>query len=103
MRRGAGFVDQDGVNFVDDGVVMATLHAILQIELHVVAQVVEAELVVRTVGDVGGVGGTALFVVEVMHDHADGQAEEAVELAHPFRVALGQVVVDCDHVHPASS
>ena len=32
-------------------------------------------------------------------DHAaDGQAEEAVELAHPFHVALGQIVVDRDDV-----
>ena len=55
-ERGAGFVDEDGVHFVDDGVVVAALHAILDFELHVVAQVVEAELIVGAVGDVGGVG-----------------------------------------------
>ena len=36
-----------------------------------------------------------------MNDHADGQAEKAVEPAHPFRIALGQIVVDRDHVHAA--
>ena len=82
---------------------MSALHAIFEIELHVVAQVVEAELVVGAVGDVGGVGGAALLVVEVVNDHADGQAEEAIELAHPFGVALGQIVVDGDHVHAASA
>ena len=61
-ERGAGFVDEDGVDFVDDGVVVAALHAILDFELHVVAQVVEAELVVGAVGDVGAVGGAALVV-----------------------------------------
>ncbi len=30
------------------------------------------------------------------------QAEEGVELAHPLRVALGQVVVDRDHVNAAA-
>ena len=60
-ERRAGFVDQDGVDFIDDGEIVAALHAILQIELHVVAQVVEAELVVRAVSDVGGVGGAALL------------------------------------------
>ena len=34
-----------------------------------------------------------------MDDHADGQAPGLVDAAHPFRVALGQVVVDRDHVH----
>ena len=31
-----------------------------------------------------------------MDDAADGEAEEAVDLAHPFAVALGQVVVHRD-------
>ncbi len=34
-----------------------------------------------------------------MDDAADGEPEEAVDLAHPFGVAPGQVVVDCDDVH----
>ncbi len=33
-----------------------------------------------------------------MLDDADGEAEEAVDLAHPLGVAAGQVVVDRDHV-----
>ena len=69
-----------------------------QVELHVVAQVVEAELVVGAVGDVAGVGGLALLVVEVVLDDADRQAEEAVDAAHPLGVAAGQVVVDGDDV-----
>ena len=34
-----------------------------------------------------------------MHDAADGQAQEAIDLAHPFAVALGQIVVDRHHMH----
>ena len=63
-ERRTRFVDQDRIDFVDDGEVVPALHAILQIELHVVAQVVEAELVVGAVGDVGGVGFAALLVVQ---------------------------------------
>ena len=70
--------------------------------LHVVAQIVEAELVVGAVGDVAVVGLLALLVVEPVHDDADGEAEEAVDLAHPFGVALGEVVVDGDDVHAAA-
>ena len=84
---------------------------------HVVAQVVEAELVVGAVGDVGGVGLLAVTgrrlrqalvfgdsqsgskrKALVVLDAADGQAEGVVDLAHPLGVALGQVVVDGNDV-----
>ena len=29
----------------------------------------------------------------------DGEAEELVDLAHPLGIALGQVVIDCDHMN----
>ena len=59
-QRRARFVDEDGVDFVDDGEMMAALHAIGEIVLHVVAEIVEAEFVVGAVGDVRAVGGAAL-------------------------------------------
>ena len=97
-ERGARLVDEDRVDLVDDGEVVAALHVAAQLELHVVAQVVEAELVVGAVGDVGGVGLLALGVVEGVLDDADAEAEEAEDAAHPLAVALGQVVVDGDDV-----
>ena len=45
-----------------------------------------------------GIGLAALHVVEAVDDAADGEAEEAVDLAHPLGVALGEVVVDGDDV-----
>ena len=101
-QRRARLVDQDGVHFVDDGEDVPALDHVLQPVLHVVAQIVEAELVVGAVGDVAVVGLLALLVVEPVHDDAGGQAEEAVDLAHPFGVALGEVVVDRDHMHAAA-
>ena len=95
-ERRARLVDQDRVDFVDDGEGVAALDHLRHVVFHVVAQIVEAELVVRPVGDVGGVGLAALLVVEPVHDHADRQAEELVDLAHPLGVAAGEVVVDGD-------
>src|SRR5258708_3815958 len=100
---GARFVDQDGIDFIDDGEVMAALHAVSEIVLHVVAKVVEAEFVVGAVSDVGPVGGATLLVIEVVHDYADGEAEGAIERAHPFGVAAGEVIVYGDDVHAAAS
>src|SRR4051812_730753 len=57
-QRRAGLVDQDVVDLVDDREVVAALLGLLIGGLgQVVAQVVEAELGVRAVGDVRGVGG----------------------------------------------
>ena len=98
-QRGAGLVDQNRVDLVDDGEVVAALDAVLERVGHVVAQVVEAELVVGAVGDVGGVGDAALVGGHLRQDHADVQTQEAVHPAHPLAVTFGQVVVDGDDVH----
>ena len=120
----AGFVDEDVVDFVDDGVGVAALDAVFQAHGHVVAQVVEAEFVVGAVGDVGVVGflpqhhaklvlvflGRGFAQVDEegffavlgagSHlQHADGEAEQVVDGGHPAGVAAGQVVVHGDEVH----
>ena len=101
-ERGARLVDEDGVHLVDDGVEMPALHHVGGGIFHVVAEIVEAELVVGAVGHVGGVLRAALVVGEVMHDAADGEAEKLIDLAHPAGVALGEVVVDGDDMNAAS-
>ena len=79
------------------------LHLLLDADDHVVAQVVEAELVVRAVGDVAVVLRALLVGRRVVgDDRADLQAEEPVDPAHPLGVALGEVVVDRDEVHAAA-
>ena len=101
-QRGARLVDQDRIDLVDDGVGVPALHHVLEPVLHVVAQVVEAELVVGAVGDVAVVFLLALLVVETMDDDAHREPEELVDLPHPFGVAFGQIIVDGDDVHAAA-
>ena len=98
-ERGPRFVDEDRVDLVHDGVHVPALDHRLDLELHVVAQVVEAELVVRAVRDVTRVGRLALVVEQAVLNAADRQTEEAVDAAHPVGVAAGEVVVDRDDVH----
>ena len=86
-------------DLVDDGEDVPALDHVLQAILHVVAQIVEAELVVGAVGDVAVVGLLALLVVKTVDDDADRETEEIVDLAHPFGVAPGEVVVDGHHMH----
>ena len=78
---------------------MAALHHLVGLKHHVVAQVVEAELAVRAVGDVGAVGFLALFGIHESVDHGHAQPHGGVQRRHPVGVAAGQIVVDGDHVH----
>ena len=98
---GVGLVDEDRVDFVDDGVHVSALHLVGQSRRHVVAQVVEAELVVRAVGDVAGV--VSPFerrLLAVARDHQpDAEAEEVVDPTHPFGVEPSEVVVHGDDAH----
>ena len=98
-QRGARLINQDGVDLVDDGVVVAALHTLLGAGDHVVAQVVEAELGVGAVGDIGLVGRTLELERHIVLQQADGHAQVLIDAAHPLGVTLGQVVVDGDDVH----
>ena len=98
-QRGAGLIDQDGVNLVDDGVVVTALHALLGTGDHVVAQVIETELGVGAVGDVCLVGRTLELERHVVLEQTDGHAQVLVDAAHPLGVALCQVIVDGNDMH----
>ena len=98
-QRRPGLVDQDAVHLVDDRVVELALALILLGRLHVVAEVVEAELVVGAVGDVAAVHLLPLGRFHLRLDRPDGHSQPAEERAHPLGVAAGQVVVDRDDVH----
>ena len=94
----ARLVDQDGVDLVDDGEVVGALHHLAPVIDQVVAQIVEAELVVGAVGNVGRVGGLALALGQAVDDDPDLKTQEAIDPAHGLGVAAGQIVVDGDDV-----
>ena len=98
-QRRTRLVDQDRVDFVDDREMVTALDHLTGVVDEIVAQIVEAELVVGAVGDVRGVGALALALGQAVDDHAHLEAEEAIDTAHPLGVARGEVVVDGDQVH----
>uniref|UniRef100_A0A6J7PAF4 Unannotated protein n=1 Tax=freshwater metagenome TaxID=449393 RepID=A0A6J7PAF4_9ZZZZ len=85
-QRRSRFIDEDGVHLVDDGIVVAPLGLVLQPDRHVVAEVVEPELVIGAVRDVASVCrtllGRRLFVPG--DDESDREAHEAVDATHPL-------------------
>ena len=78
---------------------MPALYHIFLIDRHVVAQVVEAYLVIGAVGYVAGVGGAALILRKPVHYNAAGKAHKAVDLSHKFPLVRGEVIVYGDDMH----
>ncbi len=107
-QRCAGFVDENVVDFVDDRVVELALHlAVVRVEalvvpasrLHVVAQIIEAELAIGAIGDVALIGLATIARVHVGLDVAGRDANRLIDGKHPFAVAAGKIIVDGDDVH----
>ncbi len=65
-------------------------------EFHIIPEVIEAEFVIGSVGDVAVVGLLALGIIHIVLDNAYGQSQEFVDSTHPFRVSIGEVVVNGD-------
>src|ERR687896_137970 len=84
-ERGACLVDQDRVDLVHYPEVELALHELVWRSRYVVPEVVEAELRVRAVGDIGVVGDLPLVEVHALLDEADLEAEKRVDLTHPSR------------------
>ena len=101
-QRHTGFVDQDEIGLVDDGVVKRPLDDVLRVGDGVIAKEVEAGLLRGDVRDVGGVRRLPPGAVEVFADRGDREAEEAVGRAHPGGVAACQVVIGRQHVNAAA-
>ncbi len=97
-ERGPRLIDEDGVHLVHDAVVVAALHLLVGPQDHVVAQIVEAELGVGAIGDVGLVGGPPFVRFHAVLQRGHRHTQELIHGAHPGRVAPGQIVVDGDQM-----
>ena len=95
----AGFVDQNRVHLIDDRVIEFALHPVCSLVHHVVTQIIKAVFVVGAVGDVTAVGVLFFLAGQLRQIDANTQAEEVVQTSHPLRIAVGQVIVDRDHMH----
>ncbi len=122
-QRRARFVNQDVIHLVDDGKIVAALHLLGQAAHQVIAQVVETELAVGAIGDIGGIGfrpagrtqpvetllGRGMFRVETVASldrsviilpfvirlqHPHAQPQPVKDGAHPARIPARQVIID---------
>ena len=68
-------------------------------KFHVVAQIIKAQLIISSVGNVATISVLTFLIVHAIGNTANGKAEETVQLAHPFRVALGEVIIHGHNMH----
>ena len=101
-KRRARFVDQNRVDFVDDTKAESALHFLRKLYLHIVAEIIETEFVVRPVGDVAVVRRFPCSVVHIRKDRTDGLPHVRVHGPHPFGIAPCEVVVYRNDMHALS-
>ncbi len=99
-QRRTGIIYQNGIHLIDNGVVMSPLYQIERRGSHIITQVVETELIVRTESNIARVCTAALIAVgAILIDAINRQAVEHIKRAHPLGVTLSEVVVHGNHMH----
>ena len=99
-QRRSRLIDEDGVHLVHNRERVPALNHLLFVNDHVIPQIVEAELVVCSVGDIRRVCRVLFRVRLPMHDQTRGQPHELVNAPHLFSADAREVVVDRNDVNP---
>src|ERR1700720_4950359 len=93
----ARFVDQDGIDFIDNCIAVPALDLLVARRGHaIITEVIETELAVRAISDVARVLFAAFARLLIVLNTADRQPEKCIKLSHPLRVAPRQIIVYCD-------
>ena len=98
-QRGTGFVNQNRVYLVDDGIGQPSLYQLFLVNHHVIPKIVKPVLVIGHIGDVAVICRTALVPLHAVQHAAYRETEEFMHLAHPAGVTAGQVIVDRNNVN----
>ena len=74
---------------------------LLLVNSHIVTKVVKSQLIVGHIGNVTGIGLLTLLGGHAVQYDADAHSHKTIDLSHPLRVTLGQIIVDRDDVDTA--
>ena len=102
-ERCSRFINQNGVNLINNGKMMVPLYQLFLLDNHIVPEVVKAEFVIGTVSDVGPVCFASGFGVGIVP--VDAVYREAMEVKDwfvPLSIPLGQVGIYGYNMNTAS-
>ncbi len=103
-QRRSRIVNQNGVHLINHGEVRFALHHFLGRTHHIIPQIIEAEFIIRTVGNIAMVSIAALLRVRaVFVNTIDGEQQELHNRANPFRIPPREVVVHRHYVYALSA
>ena len=98
-QRRTSLVNEDRVYFVHNREIVAVLNNLLRALSHaVIAQIVETELGVCTVGNIAQILRTTLLGAHRVLDAAHSKAKKFIEMAHPCGVAAGKIIIYRDEL-----
>ena len=92
-------VNKNRIDLVDNGEVIAPRHLVILALDEVIPQIVEAELAVHTVGNVGSVRLTLFILIVGARKKSYRKAEKAVYLSHFLHITPCEVFVYGDDMH----
>ncbi|MNC10300.1 hypothetical protein D3C75_579390 [compost metagenome] len=93
-KRRPRFIHQNGVHFVHNGIIKGPLHHLLFIQNHIVPQVIKAELIVRTIGNITGISSLLVLMAHLCQVQAYCHTEEIIYFAHFVTAHGGQIIID---------
>ena len=71
----AQVTDEEKVReMIDNGKAVSALNAVFLVNHHIVAQIIEAELVVGAIGDIGIISRSSLLVIKPVDNKADTES-----------------------------
>ena len=81
---------------------VVALDHILKPEFQIVAQIVEAKLVVRAVRDIAAISLSTGLIIYPPGDAANTHPQKFINLAHPACITTGQIIIARHHMHPCA-
>ena len=97
----SGLINQYRVHLIDNREHQGPLATVFGALLHVVTQIVKAELIVRAIRNIRKICGYFFFVALLRYDYTHRQTKKIVETSHPTGIASREIIVHRHHMHTA--
>jgi len=68
---------------------MPSLDLLIQRPNHIIAQIIETEFVVSSIGDIAEIGFLSCYIVHGREDASNSKSKKLIDLPHPLTIALG--------------
>ena len=90
----SGFIDEDGVNFIDERIVQTSQYPVFYTGDHIVTQVVKTKFRVCCICNITCIGSTLLWFGKLTKVETNCQSKELMNLSHPLCVTGRKIFVN---------